>query len=312
MKPAPQPSERPGNASTTTAAASLDLQPLNIYSQFGEDGILNDLFLRLGVPRGYFVEFGAWDGIQMSNTHNLVVNHGWSGLLIEADPHAFETLRGNMAPHPDVTCMCATVGFDGAERLDAILQGVSVPEEFELLSIDVDGNDYHIWDAMSSYRPQVIVVEFNPTIPTHVDFIQPRDHRIKQGSSILALARLGVRKGYRAVAATLVNVVFVRADLADSVGIAALPLEMIRTNHALETNVVQLFDGTIRVVGPTRGIWNGIEMRFPGFQSLPRFLRIYPPDAARWQRPLLKLAERESRFRARVKARRHRQPAQSQ
>ena len=297
----PEPDEPPAHGSTKTA--SLELQPRDVYSQCGEDGILHDLFLRLGIQSGYCVEFGAWDGIQMSNTYNLIVNHGWRGLVIEADQHLFELLRSNMAPHPDVTCLRAAFGFDGAEQLDSILRGASAPEEFELLSIDIDGNDYHVWDVMRSYRPKVVVVEFNPTIPNHVAFVQPRDTRIKQGSSVLALARLGARKGYRPVAATLVNVVFVRADLADDAGIPVLPLDLIRTNHAWETNILQLLDGTIKVVGPTRGIWNGIEMRFVGVQSVPRFLRVYPPDAARWQRPWLRLLERESRFRARARTR---------
>ena len=88
----------------------------------------------------------------------------------------------------------AFVGFTAADGLDAILARTPIPADFDVLSIDIDGNDYHVWNAVARYKPRVVVIEYNPTIPAAVDFVQPADMSINQGASITAQARLGKQK----------------------------------------------------------------------------------------------------------------------
>jgi hypothetical protein len=263
-----------------TEATVLADHARDVHSQNGEDGILERVFDLLGVPEGWCVEFGAWDGIHLSNTRNLIEHHGWRGLLIEADPAKFVELEENSRSFPGVACRNEFVGFDAPGDLDSILGDYDVPEDFDLLSVDVDGNDFHIWESVKRYRPKVVVVEINPTIPNHIEFVQPRDMAVQQGSSARSLVGLGQRKGYELIATTQCNVIFVRDDLFPSLGIADNSLEALRTSRDDETSILHLFDGTLVLAGRTRHPWNGMELRNERIQLLPAPLRTYTPEAS--------------------------------
>lgn len=99
-----------------------------IYSQNGEDGILEEIFNKIGTLNKYFVEFGAWDGTHLSNTANLRLNHNWSGLLLESDISKCQ----NEIIHGTVT----------SENINNLFSQNNVPNEFDLLSIDIDSHDY--------------------------------------------------------------------------------------------------------------------------------------------------------------------------
>ena len=159
----------------------------NVASQSGEDGIIARIFELLPPRHRYFVEFGAWDGQHLSNCWNLAANAGWGGCFIEANAHKFEALQAQHGHNPQVRCVNRFVGFEGPDRLDAILAEAGAPKDFDLLSVDVDGTDYFIWDSLAEHQPQVVVIEFNPTIPNDVLFVQARDGGINQGCSLLAL-----------------------------------------------------------------------------------------------------------------------------
>ena len=159
------------------------------------------------------MEFGAWDGTYLSNCANLIISSRWSALLIEGDRFRGQTLSRKFADRPDVATMTAMVGLEVGSRLDDLLSSVNAPQDFELLSIDVDGMDYWIFDSLHHFRPKVVVIEFNPTLGSHVSFIQAPDGTVNQGSSAAAIADLADRKGYFPVAATHCNLVFVRNDL---------------------------------------------------------------------------------------------------
>lgn len=192
----------------------------DVKSQCGEDGILEKIFEVVGEDSRWCVEFGAWDGNHLSNTWNLIYNRNWSGVLIEGDANRFADLARNYLDKRDsVSLVQAFVGWDGDSALDSILQKTQLPRRFDLLSVDVDGNDWHIWNALNSYRPRVVVIEFNPTIPNDVVFIQDADFQINQGCSLLALIELAKKKGYELVAATGWNGIFVERELFPSFGI---------------------------------------------------------------------------------------------
>ena len=180
----------------------------NINSQFGEDGIIEKIFTIIEESDKWCVEFGAWDGKNLSNTYNLLANKNWRGILIEANPRKFKDLLETYKENPQVQCMNKFVNFGGSDSLENILSSTEIPENFDLLSIDVDGNDYHIWSSVKIYNPKVVIIEFNPSIPNDIFFVQDPNFNLNHGNSLLALIELGKTKGYELICTTDVNGIF--------------------------------------------------------------------------------------------------------
>jgi hypothetical protein len=183
----------------------------NVHSQTGEDGIIQEILEVLPCNNNWCVEFGAWDGLFLTNTRHLIESKGFSAVLIEADKKRFHELQRNYSQN-NVTTINRFVGFEEGDNLDQILSDTPIPYDFDILSIDIDGNDYHVWKCVSKYRPKVVVIEFNPTIPTHIRFVQPADPSINQGASLLSLVELGKEKGYELVSVLPFNAFFVREE----------------------------------------------------------------------------------------------------
>jgi hypothetical protein len=294
----PDPEEQLAIARTSAGAFAAAVR--NEHSQYGEDGLLEALFERLGIQGGFGVEFGAWDGIVASNMFNLISNHGWHGVLIEGSDAKFAELERNMAGYEGVTSVHAMVGWDGPTSLDRLLEEAGAPAEFDLLSIDIDGNDYHVWAAFQDFRPKAVIVEYNPTVPNHVEFVQERSPAVNHGSGLRSLAGLAHEKGYVPVGVTLNNVVFLREDLAAQHGIPSPPLDELRPWRLAETSLIHLYDGTVVIHGLSFGPWNSVELRRGGVQTVPAFLRGFPTDEmAAWRRGLLRALRVWRRLRAR-------------
>ncbi len=162
-----------------------------VYSQGGEDGVLERIFEEIGTTNRHFVEFGAKDGSAISNTANLRLHHGWTGLLMDAG-----------APHDDPMVRRE---FITAENIEELFDKYGVPERPDLLSIDIDGNDYWVWKALTRYRPRVVVVEYNiffalddpRTVPYEPNRIW--DDSCYHGASLAAFHKLGREMGYALV-----------------------------------------------------------------------------------------------------------------
>lgn len=180
----------------------------NKYSQFGEDGIIERILGEIGTTSRLCVEFGAWDGFHLSNTANLWTN-GWRAVLIEGDRRRFGTLVKNVAGY-DVTCINTYVGHQPADCLDSILarHGVSAP--IDLLSIDIDGDDYYVLQSLRATRPRLILCEYNPTVPAELDLCGGPGDRF--GASVTALVRTAAERGYRLIAVTDTNCFFVQQE----------------------------------------------------------------------------------------------------
>ena len=202
----------------------------NVYSQNGEDGVIAEICGRLDIRTGALVEFGAWDGIAMSNSYHLL-EQGWSGVMIEGHEHRFPELQANCAKFDDrVTTLQSYVAIEGSDSLDNLLAKTDLKREFELLSIDIDSFDWHIWHSLQNYQPKIVVIEINSAVPvgvyrTHRDLdLMPLDRRMS-GSSFSSTVALGKSKGYTPVCHTG-NVIFVRDDLVD-----ALQLPPVEREH---------------------------------------------------------------------------------
>jgi hypothetical protein len=227
------------------------------------------------------VEFGAWDGQHASNVCNLIQNEGYSAVLIESDKKKFAELQKNYKGKKNVITVNKFVGFEDKDNLDHILKMTPTPLDFDFLSIDIDGNDYHAWKAISKYQPKVVCIEFNPTIPTEVSFVQPANPVINQGASLLPLVELGKAKGYELVSVLPYNAFFVKAGYFTLFGIADNAPATLRTDLDSITYLFSGYDGKIFLRGNLKLPWHNIELRESRVQHLPRFLRKYPPNYGR-------------------------------
>lgn len=248
----------------------------NITSEHGEDGILENIFEIIGEGGKWCVELGALNGKHGSNVWHLVKEKEWSSVLIEADRTYFEKLQQEYAGIERVHCVNAFVSFEGEDSLDNLFTKTSLPKNFDLFSLDIDGNEYHLWDSMVEYRPRVMLVEFNPSIPNEVMFVQSRDMSVFQGSSLRAFVELGKKKGYELVATNEVNAFFVLKELFPKFGIADNSIEALRTDHQYETKLFQLYDGTLRIAGYDRLLWHNFPLDVEKLQVLPKRGRRYP------------------------------------
>lgn len=248
----------------------------NVTSEHGEDGVLKRMFEIIGIESRSCVELGALNGKHGSNVWQLVKNEGWGGVLIEADQTYFERLQKEFAGMPGVECVNAFVSFEGSQSLDNIFAKTQLPKTFDLFSLDIDGNEYHLWDSLQKYRPRVMLVEFNPSIPNEVVFIQPRDMAVFQGSSLRAFVELGKRKGYELVATNETNAFFVLKELCPKFGIADNSIDVLHANRQYETKLFQLYDGTLKIAGNTKLIWHNIPIDEEKLQTLSADKRKYP------------------------------------
>ena len=213
---------------------SLDKFLRQVYSQNGEDGIIEEIFRRISIIKGWFVEFGAWDGNYLSNTR-LLREIGWSGVYVEADIAQYSLMLKNIQGCKDVYAFNARVDCSD-NNLDKILSKTPIPDDFDFLSIDIDGNDYWIWKACSC-KPKIVIIEYNchfdPTesksIPYDPDFRYTYNRY--HGASVLALTNLANKKGYSLVARINVcNLIYVRNDfmhLFDKLTVEEVPKQIV-------------------------------------------------------------------------------------
>jgi hypothetical protein len=182
----------------------------NLTSQFGEDGIIDEIFKRITLKNKICVEFGAWNGIQYSNTWNLWHNNNWAAILIEADVEKFKELTQNAKYYPKVKTVNKYVSSEGENCLENILNNLTVPKDFDFLNIDIDGDDYFILESLNNFNPKLISIEYNPTIPPQLSIIQKKGEYF--GSSALAIHELAKKKGYQLIHISDTNLFLVHKE----------------------------------------------------------------------------------------------------
>lgn len=247
----------------------------NVYSQWGEDGIIEKIFEKIGTDTQTCVEFGAWDGFHLSNTANLWTN-GWKGILIEGHKRRFRHLVKNVASY-NCVCINAYVGIGPGDCLEALLKNNGISESIDFLSIDIDGNDYHIFSSLSKLRPRLVVIEYNPTIPPELDlYAEPGNYF---GCSVAALVRVAKEKGYSLVTTTETNTFFVRDDLCHLLGEFDTTFNSIVIRKYLNY-LITGFDGRFVVtIPPPYGVSKPLKEKLVG--------NVYYPKRRRWWKSTL-------------------------
>ncbi|MBD3638297.1 MAG: FkbM family methyltransferase [Crocinitomicaceae bacterium] len=196
-----------------------------VFSQYEEDGKLLFIFSVIGMRNKTFVEIGSDDGIN-SNCANLALNFGYYGLFLDGNPRAIKRGRKFYAkyPHPwmyqpQFTCAKVT-----AENINQLVKEANLEGDVDLLSIDIDGNDYWIWKALEQVSPNVVIIEThvefgmrNIVVPYDPDYSYPGKHPVYHGASPIAMVNLAKEKGYRLVGANELgfNFIFVKNGLGE-------------------------------------------------------------------------------------------------
>lgn len=205
--------------------SSLSQAEFRVFSQWGEDGIIQRLIQEVPIDRRIFVEFGVQD-YQESNTRFLLMHDNWAGMVIDGDQGNIDRIRQDeIFWRYNLKTECAFVKRD---NINDLLKTNGIVDDIGLLSIDIDGNDYWVWEAIEAVRPRIVVVEYNArfgphravTVPYDPGFTRAGAHysMIYYGASLPALVSLGTRKGYDFVGANSAgnNAFFVRRDLRPS------------------------------------------------------------------------------------------------
>jgi hypothetical protein len=240
----------------------------SVFSQFGEDGILQYLIRHVKVPDTTFVEIGV-GSYRESNTRFLLQNNNWRGIAVNGGTdHAEFILGSKLAWRYDVEPVQAFVTRD---NVDQLLRDNGFSGELGLLSIDVDGVDYWLWNAITEVTPAIVVMEFNAlfgpnaavTVPYNPSFVDAEAHysRAYFGASLGALTHLAKSRGYRLVGccSNAANAFFVHNNLADSALAEVSPQEAWRPPRFLTSRNP---DGTLSRI-------RSIEQRLDAIRDLP-------------------------------------------
>lgn len=190
---------------------------LQVSSQNGEDGIIREIFRRIGTTNRIFAEVGVGDGCE--NNTAFLLSQGWSGFWIDGTRAFLRALenRDDLSKN----CLRYLVSFVSKENVAALFEELGVPREFDLLSLDIDQNTYYAWEGLHDFHPRVVVVEYNAAIPPDVDWkVRYNSNRLWNGTqnfgaSLKTFEVLGRRLGYSLVGCEFFgsNAFFVRNDL---------------------------------------------------------------------------------------------------
>jgi hypothetical protein len=200
-----------------------------VYSQNGEDGIIEEIFNRVKPSEKFFVEFGGWDGINLSNTANLRINELWDGILFEGDNEKVKQNQDTIKIYNE---------YITSQNVNDLFEKYNVPQKFGVLSIDVDGDDAYIFESIDydRFSPDLIIIEYNPGLPNHIP-IRYKEQGINQtrenvemgyyGANLNSMCDIAIKKGYKFVTTCDWNLFFIRKDLFNQLNIEDLDKNII-------------------------------------------------------------------------------------
>lgn len=252
-----------------------------VFSQFGDDGIIQYVINRLVLPDAErrFIEFGV-ENYREANTRFLLLNDNWSGLVMDGNQDYISCIRNEQIYwRHDLTALACLIT---RENINSAIEDSGFSGRIGILSIDVDGNDYWIWEAIASVEPAVVIIEYNGifgsheavTIPYQADFLRQNVHYsyLYWGTSLGALCHLSSRKGYVWIGCNSAgnNAYFVRNEYANLFRHPVLPKDFI----AAKFREARDEKGNLNYVGQEEGfslisdlpVWDVVrnEMRLVG------------------------------------------------
>jgi hypothetical protein len=190
-----------------------------VFSQYGEDGVVAEIFRRIGVTTRTFAECGVGNGLENNTVYLL--QQGWRGAWVDGSEKLVAGIRTTFARQIDRGRLAVARALVTTENVEQVFAAVGVKADLDLLSLDIDRNTYWVWEALTSFRPRVVVIEYNAQYPPPVDWVV--DYHAERGwnrtsyygASLSAYERLGREKGYALVGCSLngVNAFFVREEL---------------------------------------------------------------------------------------------------
>ncbi len=208
--------------STKINSSNINDYEFKVFSQWGEDGIINYLIKNLHIENEVFVEFGV-ENYKESNTRFLLKNSNWTGLIIDNSKKNIEEIKRD--PIYWQYTLKAVCEFIDRDNINIILENNLSIKKIGLLSIDIDGNDYWIWEVINSVDPSIVIIEYNSilgidkslVVPYKKNFNRTKAHHsnIYYGASLLAINKLAERKGYVFVGCNSAgnNAFFIKSDL---------------------------------------------------------------------------------------------------
>jgi hypothetical protein len=260
------------------AKNSLGEVEFQVFSQRGEDGIIQYLINNIEIPNKIFIEFGVENYLE-SNTRFLMINNNWSGLVIDGSKDNIKFIKSDDVYWKyDLT---AVHSFIKRDNINKIIKSFTSIEDVGLLSIDIDGNDYWIWEEINVISPRIVICEYNSSFGPEKTVSVPYDPNFRRsdahysdlyfGASLNAFCYLADKKGYDFVgtAEAGVNAFFVRKDLSnpfkkfnskdgfraspnrdsrDKNGNLSFLPHKLRLNEIKELNVTDVTNGEIRAI----------------------------------------------------------------
>lgn len=187
----------------TKPLQSFEEVECKIFSQWGDDGIIQYLIRKLGITKKIFIEFGV-ENYREANTRFLLVNNNWRGLIFDGSSKNVDIIKKDeIFWRYSLNAECA---FIAKENINQLIEKNGFTGGIGLLHIDIDGNDYWIWDAINNTDAEIVIMEYNAyfgdekpiTIPYSSDFSADKAHysRLYFGASLPALIHLANKKGY--------------------------------------------------------------------------------------------------------------------
>jgi hypothetical protein len=189
------------------------------FSQHGEDGIIAEIFKRIGTNNKTFFEFGA--GTQFENNSIYLLLNGWSGAWLDGNKKNINFLKRNFKKYIDSNKLKLSDKFISSKNINNIVKELDIPKDLDFLSIDIDGNDYYIWKACE-LEPRVLCIETNPRFNYDSDYLDEENENFGfptpfSGSGLKQIVELSEKKGYVLIATDLsgVNAFFVKKEYKD-------------------------------------------------------------------------------------------------
>ncbi len=213
--------------SQKSSISKLSEVEFQVFSQFGDDGIIQYLVKKLDIPYLTFIEFGV-ENYHEANTRFLLVNNNWSGMVIDGSAENIRKIKGDVISWgQELVALEAFIDAENINELISIFLNIGFNKEIGILSIDIDGIDYWVWKAIDVVNPVIVIMEYNSllgndkpyTIPYDPTFVRNNRYNIFYwGSSLPALCELAKEKNYAFIGCNLAgnNAYFIRRDKMNS------------------------------------------------------------------------------------------------